>query len=303
MLKHLRRIHHWPGGRPKPTAELPVFVYPHWQIDNNLHQHPFIEMVIVTCGAGLHRTTAGSYPIGAGDVFVVDPGVGHAYDSTRDLEIINVLVAPLEQWFPAADLENRFGFIALFCVEPALRAEHSFRSRLRLKPVDLEAAIGLLEPVACERILARKASHIDAVIAFMQLTRLLVRAYETTRASAVRETMRLSRLLAKIRTHCDTQFTVASMAADAAMSRSSLLRAFQAAVGMAPMEYVNRQRMRRARVLLREQPDWGVTRIALDIGFNDGSYFARVFQRVHGCSPSSWRARNQVLDQKYRTSH
>ena len=72
------------------------------------------------------------------------------------------------------------------------------------------------------------------------------------------------------------------------LSASTLNRAFRRAVGLPPLAYHRRLRMRRAADLLRTT-DLSVTDIADRTGFDDANYFARQFRRVMGSSPSAYR--------------
>jgi AraC-like DNA-binding protein len=53
-------------------------------------------------------------------------------------------------------------------------------------------------------------------------------------------------------------------------------------------EYINRTRIRKACLLLR-QPGLPVTAIALDVGYNSVSFFNRYFRRVMNVSPREYR--------------
>jgi AraC-like DNA-binding protein len=62
-------------------------------------------------------------------------------------------------------------------------------------------------------------------------------------------------------------------------------RAFKDAFGMAFRDYVVRVRLEEAGRLL-QNPQMSVTEVAYAVGFNDLSYFSRVFKRHFGVSPS-----------------
>ncbi len=65
-------------------------------------------------------------------------------------------------------------------------------------------------------------------------------------------------------------------------------RLFRATFGCAPYQYVQEQRLIRARNLLR-QPGHKITAIALACGFNDSSQFSRAFKARFGVTPSGYR--------------
>ena len=64
---------------------------------------------------------------------------------------------------------------------------------------------------------------------------------------------------------------------------------FHELVGVRPLEYLNRRRIERAQYLLLTRPA-SVKQIAVEVGIPDAAYFARVFARVCGKSPSEYRS-------------
>jgi len=74
------------------------------------------------------------------------------------------------------------------------------------------------------------------------------------------------------------------------MSRSDLHRKLKAAAGMSATAYLRYLRLRRAAQLLLEQPDWCILCVAIEVGFNDHSYFTKRFREVFGVCPGDFRA-------------
>jgi AraC-like DNA-binding protein/FixJ family two-component response regulator len=67
-----------------------------------------------------------------------------------------------------------------------------------------------------------------------------------------------------------------------------LTRCFNKELGVSPIVYLNRYRMRQARLLL-EKGQLSVTQIALEVGFSSQSYFSRMFQREVGVTPKAYQ--------------
>ncbi|MCQ4086251.1 AraC family transcriptional regulator [Saccharibacillus sp. JS10] len=72
-------------------------------------------------------------------------------------------------------------------------------------------------------------------------------------------------------------------------NRAYLARLFKKETGVAPVTYLLRLRIDKARGLLRERPDLSVQQIASSVGLTDPLYFSRQFQRLHGQSPTAYR--------------
>ncbi len=76
-----------------------------------------------------------------------------------------------------------------------------------------------------------------------------------------------------------------------------LRKLFKKEIGVTPLEYMTRLRMKKACVLLTAQGanDYSVAEIARLCGYDDALYFSRVFKKVYGVSPSGY-ANRQVRD-------
>ena len=84
-----------------------------------------------------------------------------------------------------------------------------------------------------------------------------------------------------------SDLTVADIAGVLNRDVRSLTRAFGAATGYAPYEYLTFRRMERAKELLRTEET--IMEIALQVGYSNPAKFAAAFRRFCGCSPSEWR--------------
>lgn len=86
----------------------------------------------------------------------------------------------------------------------------------------------------------------------------------------------------------DPQFTVAALADELAVHRSTLFRQFADAQGLSPSAYLQNLRLQRGLALLRasSQP---IQEAALAAGFTDPNYFARAVRQATGMSPRALR--------------
>jgi transcriptional regulator GlxA family with amidase domain len=72
------------------------------------------------------------------------------------------------------------------------------------------------------------------------------------------------------------------------VSERHLDRCFHQEMGLPPMTYLNRYRVKRAKELL-ETSNHSVTEVALAVGFSDSNYFGRVFRQEVGVSPGAYQ--------------
>jgi len=72
------------------------------------------------------------------------------------------------------------------------------------------------------------------------------------------------------------------------MSRRNFMRAFEAAMGDSPVQYLIGLRIRKARERLRLR-NTQITEVAMDVGFSDSNYFSRKLREVVGVSPRDYK--------------
>ena len=83
-------------------------------------------------------------------------------------------------------------------------------------------------------------------------------------------------------------WTLASLAAEVAMSRSAFAARFTDLVGVSAMHYVTRWRMQMALTSLKEQ-DVGLGELANRLGYQSEAAFSRAFKCFMGMSPGAVR--------------
>ena len=97
------------------------------------------------------------------------------------------------------------------------------------------------------------------------------------------------RIREAVETHlADTGFTVEQLCKMVFMSHSQLHRKLDALTGCSPNKFIRIIRLNKAKELLK-QPANSIASIALDCGYNDPGYFARVFKQEYGITPQDWR--------------
>ncbi|MGE8066949.1 helix-turn-helix domain-containing protein [Pseudomonas sp. NPDC089569] len=88
----------------------------------------------------------------------------------------------------------------------------------------------------------------------------------------------------------DQSLEVAELARACSLSRSHFSRAFKCSTGLSPQDWIRRQRITRAKLLI-QHTDLSLTQISLECGFCDQAHFCHMFTRSEGISPFAWRCR------------
>jgi PAS domain S-box-containing protein len=99
----------------------------------------------------------------------------------------------------------------------------------------------------------------------------------------------LAPVIQHITDHSAEELSVPELAAMAHMSVSRFERQFKRLFGTTPLKYINRVRLDNAcdRLVTTDDP---ISRIAVDVGFYDHSYFSKRFQAAFAITPKAYRS-------------
>jgi len=270
-----------PGEPVKIVRREPQIPYP-------MHTHSFAELVIILSGTGFHRVAGQLLPIAAGDVFVILGNKAHGYEDLNELYLVNLFFDPAILETRTYDLSRLPGFHALFTLEPQWRGEGDVSSHLKLDSTRLDKAMNLVERIEDEIKCKEEGYRYMAVVHFMRLAGELSRWYSGAQHPGARRLTRIGAAIGYLEQNLNEVVTLEELTGLADLSASTLNRAFRRAVGLPPLAYHLRLRIRRAGDLLRTT-DLSVTEVAGFTGFDDANYFARQFRNVMGLSPSAYR--------------
>lgn len=115
-----------------------------------------------------------------------------------------------------------------------------------------------------------------------------IKAVLSHKRQAVSEAQRaVQKAMAYIHTHFAEPISRNDIAAHVGLSERHLTRCFHQEIGITPITYLNRYRVRQAKLLL-DKREKCITEIALEVGFSNSGYFSRVFQQEVGVSPRTY---------------
>ncbi len=114
----------------------------------------------------------------------------------------------------------------------------------------------------------------------------------TSQFHSIRETLEY------LRQNIDRRVSLDDMAQHAHLSKSHFLRLFKEQTGYSPIDYFIHLKMQHACMLLSITHQT-VHEISLAVGYEDQYYFSRIFKKVVGVSPSSYREAPETNHLKY----
>lgn len=127
-----------------------------------------------------------------------------------------------------------------------------------------------------------------AEVLFIQIVRTFMAQSQSGGFLQALRDKEIGKALQIIHAQPEAPLTLAGIAQEIGMSRSTFAGRFKTIVGMTPMRYITGWRMQKARELLRDtnQP---LTAVALQVGYQSQAAFIRAFQREFKQNPSAVR--------------
>ena len=235
--------------------------------------HNNIEILYVVEGKGEIICSLISYPVEAGDIFVVNSNDLHAFSSTEIMRYYCLI--------PDSD----------FCSFNGISTEDiSFHNVIRSKK-----SAGLFDNVAAQyrsheefRSARIKSAVLDLLVDLTVNHSYGYTEYEKVGTSSD-ENIKLS--IGYIKSHYAEQLNIDRIAAEAGLSKYYFIRQFKLATGLSPITFLNTIRCENAKKLLKKS-DLSVHEIAEKCGYYNDSYFSKTFKKHIGCLPSEYFEKN-----------
>ncbi|MDY6863646.1 MAG: AraC family transcriptional regulator [Thermodesulfobacteriota bacterium] len=104
----------------------------------------------------------------------------------------------------------------------------------------------------------------------------------------MRNKSKIERALIFIEKNLERPITLGEVSREGGMSKFYFSRFFKIATGNTFKKYIITKRLDKAKKLLKDA-DMDITEICFQLGFNDLSYFSRIFRKKEGITPSAYR--------------
>jgi AraC-like DNA-binding protein len=119
-------------------------------------------------------------------------------------------------------------------------------------------------------------------------------AFSGQAASMAEQLGPIGRAVDQLRAHTGDRIAVAELASATGYTRAHFSRKFSDAIGTPPARYARQERLRHAASVLVANPRTTIKQVARLSGFDDPNYFAKVFRRNFGVSPTEYRQRGST---------
>ena len=258
-----------------------------------LHEHTFKELFLVCSGTinhiiSTHQGESRSV-LKKGDIFVLKQNIAHGFENDTEAEIINILYNDKFLSIVSKELRLVNGFEPLFIYEPEQCVPNQYPYTLHLDDSDLMFVANLLGLIAyllekhdCNNILTLKMMLLS-VISFLS------GKYNENSPNSYKFEI-LAKATDYMNEKIGERLTIPDIAHYCGVSRKQLSRYFNTYYNVSPHEYYNNLKLNTAFNLICKHGAQ-IQMAAQQVGFDDFSYFSRVFKERFGY-PASMLAKH-----------
>ena len=238
-------------------------------------------------------------------IFVLRSGMIRSADSQERADAPCVLTAPNEYQFVASN--NASGSHVRFVPRIAEGLVHALTLsrifyRLLGSGTTQVFAVEMGQVLSAEALIREIEAELDAhqagfeAMVISKLAEILVTLYRSVSdqpAQAERPPSRdvwsIHRVIRYVQESYNDPFSLVDIANRCALNTTTFSREFKRIAGSPLFEYVNKIRIQKACLLLKRSRR-PVIDIAMDVGYNNISFFNRYFKKTMGMSPTTYRA-------------
>lgn len=252
-----------------------------------LHWHDEMELVVIKKGQGYVSVDFDKHLVHSGDIIMICPGCLHAIeqDASYKMEYENIIFKPELLSSGANDLCMLQYMKPL--LDGTLPVEH-FLTPAHEVFESLSNCIRQIDLVCADQTTGWQLAVKSALFYFFFLL-ISERQKKTVSISHNPKSLeKMKTVLKYVEEHYTEKLTIDDMAKLTFYSKSHFMKFFKVHMGTGFTEYLNDYRLTMAARLLKSSDEF-ILMIAEESGFDNLSYFNRIFKRKYGVSPGSYR--------------
>ncbi|MBW3524661.1 helix-turn-helix transcriptional regulator [Chryseobacterium sp. NKUCC03_KSP] len=246
------------------------------------HRHDFYVTVIFTKGSGIHEIDFQKYDVSEGSLFFLSPGQVHSWELSPDTEgYIFFFSQPYYEMHYVSQKLKNFPFFN----------SSSFPRKLQLQSDELINMIRLFEAIGSEHESQNvmKQGFILSLISqiYIQSVREFAKDDEKTSATSVSYFKHYQDFENLLEESFTSQKSISYYASQLNISAKHLNRITQTVMQKTASEIITERVILEAKRMLIYL-DEGLVEIAFRLGYEEYSYFARMFRKNSGITPSQF---------------
>lgn len=249
------------------------------------HWHHDMEIIYIKKGTGTIMVDLNSFQVSKGDIIVVPPGQLHSIEqlSNYSMEYENIIFQLSMLMVPQGDICTEEFF------QPMIHGKFLPDTLYTSSSPLYSALSGCLDAMdlICQNFLPGYQLAVKGQL-FSFFYELAKSFHHTLPHKNNKSLDRLKGLLKYVETNYHEKISIADAARICGFSQSHFMKFFKTSMGISFIDYMNDYRITMAARLLTSSSDTIVT-IASETGFENLSYFNRIFKRKYQCTPTAFR--------------
>ena len=255
-----------------------------------VHYHPEIQITLIKRGSGIRLVGDQVLPFGPGTMMIIGENVPHVFKNIPSED--GRLVEAISLYF------NREAFGPKFFSIPEMQP---VRNLLDLSKGGLDVCGATRTYVETKLNRIRHADGPGRLIILLEILRSFSTSPDLTELNPnrrdyyldSRDSERLNQVITYVFANFDRPIGLEEMAAMTHFTVNGFCRYFKNKTRRTFVTFLNEVRISKAMEQLRSK-DWPVSRVALESGFGNLSYFNRQFKAIHGMTPTEYRNQRRI---------
>lgn len=250
---------------------------------------PFARLYLVTEGSASVKLNSGIYELTPGHLYLIPSFTLHSdichnhfeHYYLHIYEDSSCEVRLFEDWdFPIeveAEEIDRLLFKHICEINPAMKLPQS-------NPVSYDNSQSLFQNI--------QRNNLSENYKFMEsngiVLQLVSRFLKYSKPKEMAGDDRIQSALSYIRKNINQKIDIDELSEKSFLSKDHFIRLFKKEVGQTPLSYITQRKLERAELILATT-DTPVKQIAYNLGYDDHSYFNRLFREKMGITPQQYR--------------
>ncbi len=249
------------------------------------HWHDDLEIIVIKNGTGIVSVDMKSEIVHAEDIILIRPGQIHSISQFEDhaMEYENILFGKELLYSKTSDSRTTKYFEPFFKLRYELDWLYSTKCDYHFA---LMASINSIDELCSSKPAYYELALKSRLFDFFYI--LFSCQNAPTQTSPNRSIEKIKEIITFVSTHYQEAVTVDDISEYIGFSTSHFMKFFKLHMQMTFTEYLNDYRLSIAERLLLTT-DLSVLSIATEVGFNNLSYFNRLFKKQFDCTPLSYR--------------
>lgn len=258
------------------------------------HWHTEIEIIIINHGEADFMTDDKKVRLHAGEGILINQNVMHAIqpvDENANCSFYSVAFHPAFL-FGYGNTVMSSKYLVPVISSPALRVMELYEQDPKLEKLlnltNNVIAANLTKKYGYELIIKSYLCQLWILLLDDVIPQNITKAKENTIST---DETRVKDAILYIEMHFHEQVTLEQLADSIHISKSECCRCFKRTLQVTPIEYLMKYRIFRAtQMLQKNDPEaHSMSSLAFSVGFNNASYFNKVFRQFLGCTPTEYK--------------